>query len=85
MLEAELNLFNQHKSDWAARFPGKFVLVKQNELIGAYDSLEAALVEGVRRFKLQPFLVRATDQPVAEIHIPALTLGLLRAHPTHSI
>lgn len=85
MLEAELNFFQKHKTDWSTRFPGKFVLVKHEQLIGAFDTYEAALVEGARRFKLQSFLVRPVDQPDREVRIPALILGLLHANPPHPV
>jgi len=84
MLEAELNLFQAKKTEWSAQYPGKFVLVKDEDFVGAFDTYEAALVEGARRFRLQPFLVRRVDQPDREVSIPALSLGLLRANPPHT-
>lgn len=85
MLEVELNLFQAKRSEWSARFPGKFVLVKGDQFVGAFDTYEVALVEGARRFKLEPFLVRPVDQPEREVNIPALALGVLRADPPHPV
>jgi hypothetical protein len=36
---------------------GRFVLIKGEEILGLYDSWEAAREVGLRRFLLQPFLV----------------------------
>jgi len=85
MLEAELNFLQSNKLEWAKRYAGKFVLVKERELVGAFDTYEAALVEGAKRFHLQPFLVRPVDQPEREVSIPALELGLIRANPPHAV
>lgn len=50
-------------------------------LLGTFDTAEAAYVEGVHRFGNTPFLIKEIlpEEPVA--HLPALSLGLLRAHP----
>jgi hypothetical protein len=37
---------------------GKFALVKGDEIIGVFDSYEAALKIGYEKFKLEPFLVK---------------------------
>ena len=85
MLEAEIKYFEENQTDLAKDHPGKFVLIKGASLIGAFDTLEAALAEGARQFKLESFLVRQVNQPQREIHIPALVLGLLHANPSHTI
>ncbi len=85
MLETELNFYQKQRADWLKRFPGKFVLVKDAQLIGTFDTYEAALVEGARRFKLESFLVRAVNQAERQVSIPALVLGLLNANPPHAV
>jgi hypothetical protein len=37
---------------------GKFVLIKGQEVIGTYDTLDAAHVAGLRQYLGQPFMVR---------------------------
>jgi hypothetical protein len=80
MLEKEREYFSKHYAELLSRHLGKVVLVKGDELIGAFNTIEEALAEGARRFGLTPFLVReVTASEEKEVNIPALTLGLLRA------
>lgn len=85
MLEKERKYFEQNRKQWVARYPGKFVLIKGEELIGTFDKPEDALAEGARQFGLDSFLVRKIQEVDEPIYIPALTLGILRADSTHSV
>ena len=55
-------------------------MVKGDNLAGVFDTMDEALAAGARTFGLQPFLVRQLGQPPEHVSIPALTMGLLRAH-----
>jgi Family of unknown function (DUF5678) len=86
MLETERKYFSEHFDELNSRYPGKYVLIKDSNLIGAFNTIEEALADGARRFGLIPFLVRqVTAVPEKEINIPALTLGLLRADSSRPI
>jgi hypothetical protein len=86
MLEKERKYFSEHLAELISQYSGKFVVVKGDELIGTFNTIEDALGEGARRFGLQPFLVRqVTTAEVTEINIPALTLGILRADSSRPI
>jgi hypothetical protein len=85
MLEAEIKYFEQNYPQLAAQHPGKFVLIKNDNLIGVFDTLEAALTEGARQYNLESFLVRQIIHVQREIKIPALALGLLHANPSHTV
>lgn len=86
MLERERQYFSKHHAELLARHLGKVVLIKDEELIGAFNTIEEALAEGARRFGLTPFLVReVTASEEQEVNIPALTLGLLRADSSRPI
>jgi hypothetical protein len=82
-LEQERALYEAHETEWAAAHPGRFVVVKGDRLLGAYDSIEQALAAGAASFGPDSFLVRRLGERQEEILIPALTLGLLRANPQH--
>jgi hypothetical protein len=82
-LERERAFYSAHEPEWKAAHPGRYVVVRGERLLGAFDSMEAALAAGAAAFGLQSFLVRKLGETQAEIHIPALTLGLLRADPQH--
>ena len=77
MLEQERQFYSENLDKWLTQHAGKFVLVKGEELLGAYETYEDALAEGARRFGLQSFLVRRVGDVEQEVNIPALTLGLL--------
>jgi hypothetical protein len=81
MLETERAYFSVHAKEWASQAPGSFVVVKGEELVGTFSTLDEALAAGAHRFGLQPFLVRQLGVAPERITIPALTLGLLSANP----
>jgi hypothetical protein len=86
MLDTERELFEQRREQLLAEHPGKFVLIKESEVVGAFNTIEEAIAEGARRFGLQPFLVRQiVPAGPADINIPALQLGLLSANSTRPI
>ena len=86
MLEKERQYFLEHRDELVSRHLGKVVLIKDEELVGAFNTIEEALIEGTRRYGLTPFLVReVTATEEKEINIPALTLGLLRADSSRPI
>lgn len=81
MLERERQYYEVHVEDWAKANSGKFVVVKDESLVGFFDSLDDALAAGASRFGLSSYLVRQVGQGEETVTIPGLTLGLLRADP----
>jgi hypothetical protein len=85
MLEKEREYFDKHRDEFVKHL-GKFVLIKDNKLVGVFNTIEEAISEGARRFGLTSFLVREiTNAPPQEIDIPALSLGILNANSTRPI
>lgn len=84
MLDAERAYFERNQSELEAHHYGRIVLIKDEELIGAFNTIQEALAEGTKRFGLTPFLVRQVGLPVNAVSIPALTLGILHADPTRT-
>jgi hypothetical protein len=82
VLEHERAFYRAHQAEWAALFPGRLVVVKGEELIGTYETMDLALAAGAARFGLDSFLVRKLGEAEQEVHVPALALGLLFA-PSH--
>ncbi|MGA2275456.1 MAG: hypothetical protein ABSH00_18035 [Bryobacteraceae bacterium] len=79
MLDTERQYFQDHQEELLKAHPGRFVIIREQRVIGAFDTLEDALSVGAREFGLSPFLVRRTDERPSEVCIPALALGILRA------
>lgn len=85
MLDTERQYFQDHQEELLKAHPGKFVIIREQRVVGAFDTLEDALSVGTKEFGLSPFLVRRTDERPSEICIPALALGILRAPSNGSI
>jgi hypothetical protein len=78
-LETEVAYFNEHRSEFLAVAPLKFVLIKGNAHHGFYDSALNAYKVGVASFGLQPFLIKEVLPQDRVYDIPAYSLGLLHA------
>ena len=80
-LKVEQKYFEELKPELLKHNLGQFVLIKGRELLGTFTKLEEAYAEGVKRLGNVPMLIKQVvpEEPVH--YIPALTHGLLRAHP----
>lgn len=78
-LEQELALYAKMKPDLLKNHEGKFVLIRGEEFIGAYDSAENAYSEGVKRFGKEVFLVKKVTKEEEVYRNQALALGLMHA------
>ena len=85
MLDTEREFFEKHRDDLLREYPGKFVVVKESQVLGGFDTIQDALGAGARQFGMTSFLVRRTDERPEDVSIPALSLGVLRANPSHTI
>jgi len=82
MLETEIAYYDKHKEEWVKTRLNQFVLIKGEELIGFYPTIDEALAEGARLYGLDSFLVRRIEADGGEdVYIPALALGLINANP----
>lgn len=66
-LDDEIAAYEAMRNDLEAHHMGRWVLVHSRELVGEFDSFEAAAEDAVRRFGRGPFLIR-------QVGAPALTL-----------
>ena len=85
MLEQERAYYDEHLDEWLTRYPGRFVVVKGDRLVGTYDTVDHAPAEGASRFGLDSFLVRRVQPTQDPISIPAITLGLIGANPPRPV
>ncbi len=58
MLEKETKIFEQKLPELLKTDPGKFVLIKDEEIVGTYSAMQDALNAGYQKFRDQPFFVR---------------------------
>lgn len=76
LLATELAFFEKNREKFAQQYAGRFLLVHGDSLVGHFDTLEAAIDEGVRRFGAGPFLARGAGEDPPAFLVPALTSGV---------
>ncbi len=59
----ELEAYNEKRADLEAKYMGKWVLIHDRELIGVFDSIEAAADVAVQSFGRGPYLIRQVGAP----------------------
>lgn len=78
-LEKEQALYAKMKPELLKNHEGKFVLIRGEEFVGAYDSAANAYSEGVKRFGRELFLVKKVTEQEEVYRNQALALGLINA------
>lgn len=78
-LETELSYFTKIKEDLLKNHPGKFALIKGEELVGVFDTPANAYDEGVKKFGREPFMVKRVSETEEVYRNQALALGLMNA------
>lgn len=68
-LEAEIDAYEARREELEQHHHGKFVVFHGQEFVGAFDSLDNAAAEAVRRFGRGPYLIRQVGRP--PIALPA--------------
>lgn len=58
VLETELKTYDQHRDHLLGTAEGKFVLIRNDRMIGVYDSKMDAIALGYQQFGNVPFLVK---------------------------
>ncbi len=84
MLDVERQYFDSHQEELLRQFPGRFVVIKGEQVQGSFETIDDAFEAAARAFGLSPVLIRRTDHQPRDVWVPALDLGILRADPTFS-
>jgi len=79
-LEKELEFFESKKEEWLKEYKDKFALIKGEELIDVFSTLEDAYKEGVKRYGNQPFLIKRVTEEEEVEKIPSITFGIIHAN-----
>jgi hypothetical protein len=80
MLDKERDFLHNNKDRLLKEYGGKFLVIKGEEVGGAYDTMEDALQGSVLAYGLENVLIRRPSDADLEVSIPALTLGLISAN-----
>lgn len=66
-LEREFEFYLERQGELVSRYRGKFVVIRDGEVIGAYDDEIEAIEKTAQRFPLGSFLVQKCE-PGADSH-----------------
>ncbi len=66
-LEKEFHYFLKHQEELVEKYRGKFIVIKNDEVLGAYDNELQALEEITKKYKLGTFLVQKCE-PGKEVY-----------------
>ena len=80
-LSAELRFFEEQLPELLRHHPGKFALIKGQELVATYDTMRAAYEAGFARFGNVPMLIRRVLEKQPVQFIPSLLHGVTVADP----
>lgn len=84
MLEIERKFLSSHKDELLKQYGGKLLVIKGEEVTGAYETMNEALQDAATKHGLDNVLIRRPADVDAEVSVPALTLGILSADLSHS-
>ena len=74
LLAHELRTYAEHKAELVGKAKGRYVLIKDREIIGVFDTQNDAIQQGYEHFGNVPFLVKQ----ILEVEIPlSFTSNLL--------
>ena len=78
ILQTEKDYLRANQAELAEKYPGKYLLLEKEVILGAYDSYNDA-VDAAVSLGAGPYLVRSVHQPEDDdpLVIPVLALGLL--------
>jgi hypothetical protein len=62
-LDVEISAYDSMREQLEGEHMGKWVLVHDRQLVGVYDSFDAAAQEAVKRFGSGPYLIRQVGAP----------------------
>jgi len=62
-LQTEKQVFESHLNEWRVSHLGSFVLIKGQEVIGFFPSLDGAFSEGLKKFGIEDFLIEQILPP----------------------
>jgi hypothetical protein len=71
-LETEIAAFEARRAELEQHHMGKWVVFHGDEFVGAFDTLNNAAAEAVRRFGRGPYLIRQVGAP--PVSLPASVL-----------
>lgn len=60
-LDKEFKYYLDHQADLVSKYKGKFVVIRDCQVVGAYDDEVEAVMESSKKFELGTFLVQKAE------------------------
>jgi hypothetical protein len=60
-LEAEFQYYRDHQAELVAQYDGRFVVIRDDAVVGAYPTYERAYTEMIGRYPLGTFLIQLVE------------------------
>ena len=76
MLTRELQAYEANKAELIEKFRGKFALVKDDDVVGIFDTKLDAIRQGYERFGNMPFLAKQILEVEAPLWFTSNLLGV---------
>ena len=76
LLDSELKTYEQNRDHLLGTAEGKFVLIRNNQVIGVYDSKMDAIAAGYQQFVNVPFLVKQILKIETPLNFMSNLLGI---------
>ena len=76
LLGEEIEYYNRHRDVFSNRYTNRHLLIKGSKLVGSFPTADQAVAAGVRRFGIEPFLVRLSGADTPKAQMPKLMLGI---------
>ena len=58
MLDTEYKYYLEHQQELLARYKGRFLVIRENAVVGDYDSQAAAYLDSIKKYELGSFLIQ---------------------------
>lgn len=68
MFETEYNFYKQNEKEFLSKYFGKQIVIKDNKILGIYDTIEQAMTETLKNYELGTFMVHKVIDEVIHIY-----------------
>lgn len=62
MLEKEYRYYKKHKEELTDKYLGKHIVIKDDKVVGVYNSLEEAMLNSLQKYQLGTFFVKQIEK-----------------------
>jgi len=67
MLEKEYDFYKKNEKEFLKKYPNKYIVIKNNSVLGVYDSIKEAMTQTLKENELGTFLVNQVKEEQQQI------------------